>query len=270
MALFSRSKPRTEGVSDPAKLLIMDHQKVERIFEQIEAAKKPNQAQGLVSQLTFELERHTEIEEQILYPFIRAEVPGGDEMMNEAEEEHAQAKTVLAMISTLDFDSPDFGPTLKQLKALVEHHVKEEENDVFPKLDDSVDAPALNRLRGELEQAKLEATPSPTLPDDNAPTGGSRSRSRSGGSSASKSKSRPSNRTKSSSSTSRSSTAAKRSTQRVEGKAEAVLVRKRDDGQWEVRRENASRATKLFSNKREAEKFGRGVAKNNDAPLKVS
>ena len=262
MALFSRSKPRTEGVSDPAKLLIMDHQKVERIFEQIEAAKKPNQAQGLVSQLTFELERHTQIEEQILYPFIRAEVPGGAEMMDEAEEEHAQAKTVLAMISTLDFDSPDFGPTLKQLKALVEHHVKEEENDVFPKLDDSVDAPALNRLRGELEQAKLDTTPSPTLPDDNAPTGGSRSRSRS--------RSRSNGSSGTNSAKRRSSSPGTSSSQRVEGKAEAVLVRKRDDGQWEVRREHASRATKLFTNKREAEKFGRGVAKNNDAPLKVS
>ena len=261
MALFSRSKPRMEGVSDPAKLLIMDHQKVERIFEQIEAAKNPNQAQGLVSQLTFELERHTEIEEQILYPFIRQEVPGGAEMMNEAEEEHAEAKTVLAEFSTLDFDSPDFAQKLKELKGLIEHHVKEEENEVFPKLGESVDAKVLNRLRGELEQAKLQTTPSPTLPDDNAPTGGRRRSSTS---------SSRSNGTKSNSRSNGTKSTTKSSPQRVEGKAEAVLVRKRDDGKWEVRRQNASRATKLFTTKKDAEKFGRGVAKNNDAPLEVS
>lgn len=242
MALLSR-KPRTEDVSDPAKLLITDHQKVERIFEEIEAAEEPNMVQGLVAQLTFELERHTEIEERILYPFIRQNVPGGDEMMDEAEEEHGEAKAVLADVSTLDPASPDFRPKLKQLEKLVQHHVKEEEKDVFPKLDDTVDAPALNQLRGELERAKLETTPSPTLPDDSAPTG--RSTRRSGGSSTG------------------------RTTERVEGQAKAVLVRKRDDGKWEVRRENASRATKLFTTKKDAETFGRGVATNQGAPLKV-
>jgi hemerythrin superfamily protein len=233
MSLLSR-KSRTDDVSDPTKLLVLDHQKVERLFEQIEEADEPNLRQGLVAQLTFELERHTEIEERIVYPFIREHVPGGAEMVDHAEDEHGEAKAVLAEVSTLDVDTPDFPKKLKQLKKLVQGHVKEEEKAVLPKLDDSVDAPALNRLRGDLERAKLATTPSPSLPDESAPTG-----------------------------------TAERVSSGSAGAA-AVLVRKRDDGKWEVRRENASRATKLFTTKKEAERFGRDVARNQDAPLEVS
>ena len=240
MALLSR-KPRTENVSDPVKLLIADHEKVERLFDEIEDAAEPNMRQGLVAQLTFELERHTEIEEQILYPFIRQQVPGGDEMMDHAENEHTEAKEVLAQVSTLDAASPDFRPTLKRLWKLVQAHVKEEEKTVFPRFEESVDPVALGRLRGELERAKLQATPTPTLPDDSAPTGGRRTRSKS------RAKTRPKNTSKSKG---------------------AVLVRKRDDGSWEVRRENATRASRVFTNKREAERFGRGVAKREDVALR--
>ena len=239
MALLSR-KPRTEDVSEPVKLLIADHEKVERIFNDIEDVAEPNMRQGLVAQLTFELERHTEIEEQVLYPFIRQNVPGGDEMMDHAENEHAEAKEVLAHVSTLDVASPDFRPTLKRLWKLVQAHVKEEEKTVFPRFEESVDPVALGRLRGELERAKLQMTPTPTLPDDNAPTGGSRTRR-------TRAKTRPKN------------------TSKTKG---AVLVRKRDDGSWEVRRENATRASRVFTNKREAEQFGRGVAKREDVALR--
>lgn len=247
MALLSR-KSRTEAVSDPVKLLVADHQKVERIFKQIEKTDEPNMRQGLMAQLTFELERHTDIEEQILYPFIREHVPSGDEMMDHAENEHAEAKEVLRTVSALDVNSPDFRPSLKRLWKLVQDHVKEEEKSVFPKFEKSADTVTLNGLRGDLERAKLAATPTPMLPDDSAPAGGSRRRR------AATSAARPKS--------------AGRSKTRAAAKG-AVLVQKRDDGSWEVRRENASRASRVFGNKREAEKFGRGVAKREDVDLRT-
>lgn len=246
MGLFSK-KPRTEDVSDPAKLLIADHQKAERLFEEIKEADSANTRHGLLRQLDFELSRHTEIEERVLYPFIRQHVPGGDEMMDEAEREHGEAKAWLREVTTLDPDSPDFPSRLRELETLVEHHVKEEESEVFPRLEESVEPAALNQLRGDLERAKLETTPSPNLPDDGAPTGGSRRRG-----------------------TGSSSSRTTRSKSTGPKNRGAVMVRPRDEGGWEVRRENATRASRVFTSKREAEQFGRGVAKREDVDLRVT
>ena len=241
MPLLSR-KPRTEGVSEPVKLLIVDHEKVERLFEQIEEGGSPSQRLGLVAQLEAELVRHTWIEERILYPFIRDNVPGGAETVEEAVHEHAEAKDALARFATLDPAAPNFTGELKKLKKLVSHHVKEEEKSVFPRLESSTDADALHRLRLDLERARLEATPSPALP-------------------------REGRRTASSSSTSSSSTrstrrpAARRTAIARKGTSVWVQPHHTDDGRWQVRRESAARASRVFDTQRDAAAFGRRLAK---------
>ena len=238
MALLNR-KPRTEGVSDPAKLLIVDHEKVERIFDEIQEAVAPTQRQGLVAQLDAELTRHTTIEEQVLYPFIRTNVPDGDSLMDEAEHEHDEAKEALAQVSKLDPATDAFASELKRLQKLVDHHVKEEEGEVFPKLESAAAADDLDRLRDELEQAKLQSAPSPQLPTET--TRGS---------------SRVTGRARTSVSTSR------KSSSRGTAKA-AVWVQPHhtDDSRWQVRREQASRASRVFDSQREAEQFGKQLAK---------
>src|SRR5439155_21957450 len=142
--LFTR-KARTEDVSAPVKLLIVDHEKVERLFEEIQQAEAPTQRQGLVAQLDAELTRHTTIEERVLYPFIRNKVPGGPELMDEAEREHSEATEALALVSRLDPTTDAFAAESKRLQTLVEHHVKEEEGDIFPKLEDAVGGEELER-----------------------------------------------------------------------------------------------------------------------------
>jgi hemerythrin superfamily protein len=234
MALFTK-KPRTEGVSDPVKLLITDHQKVERIFEQIEATDSPAQRRGLVVQLESELTNHTLAEEDIVYPFIRERVPDGSKLMDEAENEHEEAKEALLALSSMDPADEEFPKAVAKLKKLIEHHVKEEENDVFPKLDESVEARDLNFLRGRLEQAKFGDTPVRQL--DEGPT-----------------------QTKTS------------SPNRVSGEAKAavwVQPHTKDDA-WQVRRENASRASRVFDSQSEAEQFGRKVAKREKTELVVA
>jgi iron-sulfur cluster repair protein YtfE (RIC family) len=227
MALFTR-KRRTEDVSEPAKLLINDHMKVERIFDEIKETESPNARTALVTQLEAELTRHTTIEENILYPFIEDNVPDGEHLIDEAENEHQEASKLLDKVANLDPSSPDFLATIKALEKAVSHHVKEEEHELFPKLEQATDQAMLAKLRTDLENEKLGMTPSPTLPTSTAVRGG---------------------RAKGRTSTSTSSGA----------KAVWVQPHPKDD-RWQVKREGASRASRVFDTQREAVEFGRTLA----------
>jgi len=238
MGLFDRGA-RTENVSEPAKLLISDHQKVERLFEEIRAAETPNQRRSLVTLLETELTRHTSIEEVVLYPFIEDEVAGGQELVDEAEREHGEATELLDKLSHLDPSSPDFSPTLDALEKTVSHHVEEEERELFPKLERGTDEQTLARLRRDLENEKLGLTPEPALPGERRARTEVRGGGRRGGGST--------------------------------AKADVwVQPHSSGDGRWQVKREGASRASRVFQTQTEAEAFARGLAKREKVELVVA
>jgi iron-sulfur cluster repair protein YtfE (RIC family) len=239
MALFTR-KRRTEDVSEPAKLLISDHMKVERIFDEIKETESPNARTALVTQLEAELTRHTTIEENILYPFIEDNLADGEGLIDEAENEHQEASILLDKLSNLDPSSGDFLPTLKALEKAVSHHVKEEEHELFPKLEKATDEATLAKLRTDLENEKLGMTPSPTMPSGTAVRGG---------------------RAKASSSP-RSSTSS--------GAADVWVQPHPKDDRWQVKREGASRASRVFDTQREAESFGKTLAKRERVELVIA
>jgi hemerythrin superfamily protein len=242
MGLLNK-RARTDGVSDPTKLLVIDHQKVERLFESIVSSESVDEQRGLVAQLALELERHTTLEEQLVYPFIRDNVEGGAEMIERAEADHAEAKAALAAFESSDPSAADFGERLRTVKTLVSAHVKDEEKHVLPKLDDGVDAKLLNALRGDMERAKAALHPTPDLPADTGTTSTAPSTTRG----------RPSRR-KASSPT---------------GPKRHVWVQPHhiDDSRWQVRREGATRASRVFDRQAEAEEFGRGVARREGVEL---
>jgi iron-sulfur cluster repair protein YtfE (RIC family) len=154
MGLLSR-KSRTKGVSDPAKLLITEHQKVERLFDQLDAATGAVERQGLIAQLDAELSAHTAKEESILYPFVAKHVPKGPAMVHDANHEHGLAKQALADLVSMDPGDDRLAAVAKQLQKLVVGHVKEEEKALFPALEKAVSKRDLAGLRGELEAAKF-------------------------------------------------------------------------------------------------------------------
>lgn len=227
MALFEGNS-RADRFSDPAKLLVVDHEKVERLFDEIEGADTPVQRRSLVSQLDAELTRHTRAEEEVLYPFIRKNVPDGSRLMDEAEHEHAEAKQALADVATYDVSSQDFAGALDKLKKLVTHHVEEEEREVFPKLEEATDGQQLHDLRGQLEAARAQFAPTPTLPSEEVRTTSRTRRGRGGG-----------------------------------GSRPTVWVQPHhtDDDRWQVRRDNATRASRVFDTQGQAEGFGRRLAR---------
>jgi len=141
-------------------MLTEDHKVVEALMSSYDGA-DGERRDRLVHEIIESLTKHTRIEEQILYPFIRAEVPDGDELMDEAEQEHQEAKDEIAKLSDLSPDDPAFEEAFQALRDGVRHHVEEEETEVFPKLTEATDEATLVELGARLAQAKALSTRAP-------------------------------------------------------------------------------------------------------------
>ena len=135
------------------ELLKEDHQTVASLFEQAESAEKESQKKRLYEQIASALETHTHIEETIFYPALQEEEELKD-MVMEALEEHKQVKTLIREIGNLTDGSEKFDAKLKVMKENVEHHVEEEENEMFPQVEKLFDESQLEELGQQMEEAK--------------------------------------------------------------------------------------------------------------------
>ena len=139
---------------DALELLKTDHRRVDELFSKVKANEDGNN-KDVFTRIKEELDLHTHIEEQIFYPHL---LENGDEelqkIVREGIEEHAQVKTLLPEIAALDGDSDDFKAKLKVLMENVEHHVDEEENEMFPMVRDQIDEQMRTRLGSLLEAEK--------------------------------------------------------------------------------------------------------------------
>lgn len=134
--------PSARSVTSARKQIIdtlkEDHKKVKQAFEQFEKLdmeKDLEKAEAIVRQVCMELQMHTTLEEELVYPAAR-EAIDEPQMMAEAEIEHQSAKTLIQQLQQM---TPDQGPdrwaaTFTVLCEYVQHHVKEEEHEMFPKL----------------------------------------------------------------------------------------------------------------------------------------
>jgi hypothetical protein len=122
-------------------LLHEDHEKVKGLFKEFEEAESKKTKQRLAHEIMTELKIHTQIEEEIVYPALRE---GGveEEMMNEADEEHHVAKNIIKELENYGSEDGHYDAKVKVLGELVEHHIEEEEKDMFKqakKVDDVED-----------------------------------------------------------------------------------------------------------------------------------
>ena len=117
---------------DAIGLLKKQHREVEQLFKKIEKTDDGGQRRELMAEITSRLEMHTSLEEEIFYPAVR-EVPSkkAGEMINEAFEEHAVVKLVLRELPSVDPEDERFEAKMTVLKELIEHHVEEEEKEMF-------------------------------------------------------------------------------------------------------------------------------------------
>ena len=148
------------------QLLEKDHAEVDELFRRVNLSEKPESIDELTKQIVHDLSVHAAVEEQFVYPLIRAKVEGGNEMADEAIDEHQEAKQLLADLEKLDAGSAEHSATMEKLMDAIRHHVEEEENDVLPKLRDSVDGSTLDKMGTLVEQAKkvVPTHPHPLVP----------------------------------------------------------------------------------------------------------
>jgi hemerythrin superfamily protein len=153
---------------DAITLLEADHHEVEALFAKYETLgdRAIVTKQELVAQIDRELAIHTYIEEQILYPHVREAGRRIKDEVLEGLEEHHLIKTTLAELAELTADHERFDAKVQVLKEQVEHHVEEEESDMFPRIRKALDEQDLKDLGTALDAAKASA---PTQADPSAP-----------------------------------------------------------------------------------------------------
>jgi len=142
---------------NPFTLLKTDHQKAAGIMEKIDSTTERGvkTREELFAQLKGELELHTRIEETILYPALK-EVDKTRDITFEAFEEHRLVKQLLAELDELDKASEEWTAKFSVLKESVEHHVEEEEGEMFPKAVKALSDEEMETLGARLEEAKKE------------------------------------------------------------------------------------------------------------------
>jgi len=131
-------KPR-EASNDAIKVLTEDHKEVKALFKAYEMLAKDDGDEDeklqIAQEICTKLIVHATVEEEIFYPAAR-EVLGEDEdLVDEADVEHASAKELIAQIEASSPAEDDhFDARVKVLGEYIDHHVEEEEGEMFPKL----------------------------------------------------------------------------------------------------------------------------------------
>jgi hemerythrin superfamily protein len=116
---------------DVTRILEKDHRMVEDLLSKLEKAQGEERL-PLIEELTTNLLGHMELEEQVVYPAMQPVT--GKEEVEEGNTEHELARKALADVQALAPDDPGFGAAFDVFKAGIEHHVKDEEEEVFPEL----------------------------------------------------------------------------------------------------------------------------------------
>ena len=139
------------------QLLKEDHKKVSGIFEQLEPTteRAEKTREELFGKLKQELDIHAKIEESIFYPAIKQAAETRDIVM-EGFEEHHVIKVLLKELDESPVGTEQWTAKLKVLKENVEHHVEEEEGEMFPKAKDVLEAEQINQLGARMEELKKQ------------------------------------------------------------------------------------------------------------------
>ncbi|HVE89757.1 MAG TPA: hemerythrin domain-containing protein [Burkholderiaceae bacterium] len=125
--------------NDAIELLQEDHREVEALFNEYEqlASDDVDAKESLAAEICEKLTVHAQIEEEIFYPAARQALGDDIEIVDEAEEEHADAKQLIAEIEEMSPEDDDYDAKVKALSEAIAHHVEEEESEMFPKLRQS-------------------------------------------------------------------------------------------------------------------------------------
>ena len=155
MTMLKRARD-AQAATDAIGLLKADHEKVSSLLDDFEKA-TGQRKQSIATQICNELSVHARIEEEIFYPAARAVLGDDEDLIDEADVEHATIKGLVGRIQTNGAADEHFEALVKVLGEYVKHHVKEEEGEIFPKIrrsemDLAATGADLARRKRELEK----------------------------------------------------------------------------------------------------------------------
>jgi hemerythrin-like domain-containing protein len=152
--------------SDAIVLLKADHKEIRRVFREFQAAgeddvkKKAKLADQMIELLTV----HTYIENEVMYPEVRALLPDLEDDVLESYEEHHVADVLCTELAVMKPDAEHFDAKATVLIENVTHHIEEEEQEWFPKVRAGLGRKQLQELGAKLEQAREKAPRKPSQP----------------------------------------------------------------------------------------------------------
>ena len=140
-------------------LLKSDHRKLEGLFDRYRSASTGKS--GIVLEITRQLSMHMDAEERELYPVLRTSISDGERLVNDAVMEHKKARGLLAELERADTGSFDMDAKVATLRRAVDHHVRDEEEEIFPKAAESLGKNRLDDLGARIAKAKKSAPKRP-------------------------------------------------------------------------------------------------------------
>jgi hemerythrin superfamily protein len=156
----------TKGQQDVVDVLTTDHAEARSLVDQILSSTDPVERRELTDSLISELVRHSVAEEMHVYPAMRDSLPDGEDAVAHDTQEHKELERVMKDLESADASAPEFVGHVQRLQAILDDHVRDEEDEQFPKLRAHLPSERLVELAGKVETAKKIA---PTRPHPAAP-----------------------------------------------------------------------------------------------------
>ena len=152
--------------SDAIVLLKADHKEVKSVFKQFQqagedaTAKKGELVQKMIELLTI----HTYLENELIYPEVRRQLPDIEDDILESYEEHHVADVLCLELSTMNADHERFDAKTTVLIENVLHHIEEEEQEWFPQVRKGMSRKQLSELGERMLEMRKTAPRSPVQP----------------------------------------------------------------------------------------------------------
>jgi hemerythrin-like domain-containing protein len=140
---------------DAIAMLKADHQKVRDLFQQYEAMSDAEARWTIAEEVFIELETHAQLEENIFYPAVNEEIDEGSELVKESFAEHQTMKNLIQQLRDMGPHSPGVDAKFRELLQHVEHHVEEEETEMFPLAEEELEED-MRDLRDEMQELKAQ------------------------------------------------------------------------------------------------------------------
>ena len=144
-----------EQPADAIAMLKADHQRVRDLFSQYEATSHHATKRTLAAQVFMELETNAQLEENIFYPAVNEGTDEGPDLVKDSVQDHETVHQLIQELQGMEHDTDEFDAKFQELIRNVEHHVEEEESEMFPLAEQEL-AEDLDEMSEEMQELKAD------------------------------------------------------------------------------------------------------------------